>query len=132
LFKQYLRELPEPLLTFDEYDNFLGILKIENEEGKINKITEIMERIPIHNRYLLYYLFTLIIKISENKSENLMGIDNLAVVFTPNILNPRLGSNVDLSKIQNANTVLVQLINLYPSYFLEFDDFKIFLFYFEN
>jgi hypothetical protein len=72
-----LRELPEPLLTFDEYDNFLKLYGVDNRNDKIQLLSLAFKNVPIHNRYLLYYLFVLIKKIAENKNENLMGIDNL-------------------------------------------------------
>jgi hypothetical protein len=124
LYKQFIRDLPDPLLTYTQYDKLMiwyDNYKNYEEEENVSILANIMMDIPVCNRMMMYYLFFLIFKISENKTENLMNYDNLAVVFSPNILKSK---EVDFTKFQKAKSVFLKMIELYPKYLVDFVDYK--------
>jgi hypothetical protein len=117
VFKQYFRDLPEPLLTYDLYSEFLTLETLKNNEEKINFLKEIISFLPKVQKILLFYLLNLLKKISLNKSVNLMNEDNLAVVFAPNILKQK--DDVNINDIKKCNNVVSIMIDLFPNYLLD-------------
>eukprot|EP00053_Salpingoeca_punica_P017265 m.165904 g.165904 ORF g.165904 m.165904 type:complete len:555 (+) comp17163_c0_seq1:474-2138(+) len=91
LLKQYLRELPAPLLTFEKFDSFLSAVKIYNvdhDEG-LRLVKELATSLPPCNSTLLQYLCKFLRDINERSSVNKMNLANLATVFAPNFLLPK-------------------------------------------
>ena len=56
LLKLYFRELPEPLLTFDLYDDFIESHTGSDYQDKINKVAALIQQLPVENQILLKYL----------------------------------------------------------------------------
>jgi hypothetical protein len=130
LYKQFFRELPEPLLTFKEYKNFINVNTINKQDEKIKALNSIFKNIHIHYRNLFYYLLMLLKIICEKQKINMMNegkiflifLENLAVVFAPNIL--REVNQSDFSKIQDANKVVTFMIATFPKYLINLEDFE--------
>ncbi|KAM4784326.1 LOW QUALITY PROTEIN: rho GTPase-activating protein 8-like [Cyanocitta cristata] len=55
ILKTFLRELPQPLLTFDCYDHVLGITSVESCL-RATRCKEIIQGLPEHNYVVLKYL----------------------------------------------------------------------------
>eukprot|EP01103_Thecamoeba_quadrilineata_P008064 TRINITY_DN17852_c0_g1_i1.p1 TRINITY_DN17852_c0_g1~~TRINITY_DN17852_c0_g1_i1.p1 ORF type:complete len:606 (-),score=137.21 TRINITY_DN17852_c0_g1_i1:59-1876(-) len=87
LLKLYLRELPEPLLTHSLYDSFLRVLDVQNEV-QVTKLKELVQQLPIPNRKVLQQLLGYLSKVAQHSQKNFMGLQNLSVVFGPNLLRP--------------------------------------------
>jgi len=85
LFKLYIRNLPDPLLTHDLYNDFLSIQDSEVEE-KMQKLQELVGRLPPENRTFLTELLHFLKLVSTYSTENKMTESNLAIVFGPNLL----------------------------------------------
>lgn len=41
MLKSYLRELPEPMLTFDLYDDWINAMKINDQETRFHAFSEV-------------------------------------------------------------------------------------------
>ncbi|KAM8907899.1 rho GTPase-activating protein 8-like isoform 2-T2 [Spinachia spinachia] len=84
ILKTFLRELPEPLLTFRLYGQVQDLLNVESSL-RVSRCQQMMESLPEHNfmvaKYLLSFLHTSIV--------NKMSSSNLACVFGVNLLWPR-------------------------------------------
>lgn len=52
LMKLFLRDLPEPLLTYDLYDDFIHGSEITEEREKIQAMYSLLERLPQPNYHL--------------------------------------------------------------------------------
>ncbi|KAJ5077216.1 rho gtpase-activating protein 68f [Anaeramoeba ignava] len=85
LIKQYFRELPEPILTTNLYDTFVKLADLEETE-QFKKVFELFQSLPFYNKILALVLLRLLKKVSENCSINMMGIENLALIFGPTFL----------------------------------------------
>ncbi|CAG8517967.1 1480_t:CDS:10 [Ambispora gerdemannii] len=86
VLKQYFRQLPNPLFTFDLYPNFLEALSIKDQEEKLEKFRTLLSQLPKENYTTLKFLIHHLQRVRENASENLMTAKNLAVVFGPTLL----------------------------------------------
>jgi RalA-binding protein 1 len=85
LLKLFLRQFPEPLfppLLNPLFDRAAGI---QNEEEQVAALSEVISKLPAHNRLLLGWLMVHITHIAENSSVNLMSVPNMIVVFQPTL-----------------------------------------------
>lgn len=91
LLKQFFRELPEPLLPFQYYYQFLDIAdpsKGYDENEKVLRIFSLVENIPEVNLLILKHLLSFLNRVSRLSDINKMTVQNLAMVFGPNLLKP--------------------------------------------
>jgi len=89
LLKTFLRELQEPLLTFENYDEIIEFLDWPKEERSRNVKLILREKLPVENYELFKYLIEFLVKIMDRKDFNKMTSSNLAIVFAPNIIYAR-------------------------------------------
>ncbi|CAG8548918.1 6119_t:CDS:10 [Acaulospora morrowiae] len=86
VLKQYLRELPNPLLTYELYPNFLESIGLENEEEKLEKFRQLLLCLPKAHYDAIKYLMLHLDRVKQQEAENLMSAKNLSVVFGPTLL----------------------------------------------
>ncbi|VDM37296.1 unnamed protein product [Toxocara canis] len=82
LVKSFFREMPEPLITYDLYENFLNASEVEEAFERIRCLSVMVELLPKCNRSVLDRLMYHLARESVNK----MGSANLALIFAPCIL----------------------------------------------
>ncbi|XP_046498839.1 rho GTPase-activating protein 1 isoform X1 [Equus quagga] len=85
ILKTFLRELPEPLLTFDLYHHVVGFLNID-ESQRVEATLQALGTLPEENFLVLRFLTAFLVEISAHSDHNKMTNTNLAVVFGPNLL----------------------------------------------
>lgn len=83
LLKLYLRELPETILTKELAPNFEASKSISDPHVRAMYIKSLVEKLPILNYSTLNWVLILLINISQHRETNFMGIDNLALIFSP-------------------------------------------------
>jgi len=89
LLKQYLSELPEPLLLNRYLEVHMEISKIPNDDPKKVKCVQILLLLlPENNRLLFKLLIDLLQQVTLSKS-SLMDAHNIGVVFAPVLLKPQ-------------------------------------------
>ncbi|KAH3761497.1 Rho GTPase-activating protein [Pelomyxa schiedti] len=115
ILKLYLRELPDPLLTFDLFDSFVEATK--SGTAVAEKLTALVTKLPHVNRFTLYCLMSYLTKVSARSSENLMTSRNLAVVFGPTILRPREETMAIAANSEGINYVCESMINSFDTIF---------------
>ncbi|XP_076836950.1 rho GTPase-activating protein 24 isoform X2 [Brachyhypopomus gauderio] len=91
LLKLYLRELPEPLVPFSRYQEFLlcGKKMPSDREQGLMELKNLLHELPVANFNLLKYICQFLNEVQSYSSTNKMSIQNLATVFGPNILRPK-------------------------------------------
>ncbi|XP_068190336.1 rho GTPase-activating protein 24 isoform X3 [Antennarius striatus] len=107
LLKLYLRELPEPVVPFQRYDDFLSCSKLlgkDDETQGVKELRKLVERLPPVNYNLLTYICRFLDEVQSYSGVNKMSVQNLATVFGPNILRPKVEDPVAIME----GTVLVQ------------------------
>ncbi|EGC29763.1 hypothetical protein DICPUDRAFT_158606 [Dictyostelium purpureum] len=98
LLKAYLRELKDPLCTFEHYDMFVACESISDEKVKVELLKKVITHLPPYNRKVFKYICSFLLKVVENSEVNKMSPDALSVVFLPTILRPK--ANTDLEILQ--------------------------------
>jgi len=85
LFKKWLREMPDPLLTHERYSDFVQLFG-KTEREKLDKFPKLLNSLPTANKKMVMELNAFAYKISEKSEINKMTAKNLAIVFGPNLL----------------------------------------------
>lgn len=90
LLKQFFRDLPEPLLTFDNYSKFIEIASIKETptDEKVKQVFALVETLPPEHQIILKHLLSFLNRVSRLSDLNKMTVANLAMVFGPNLLRP--------------------------------------------
>ncbi|GAA6053119.1 hypothetical protein JCM3770_002862 [Rhodotorula araucariae] len=86
VLKLWFRELPEPLLTWELYHQFIEVAKIENDRLRHIRLHERVNELPDPNYATLKYLMGHLDKVAQREAVNQMSVSNLAIVFGPNLL----------------------------------------------
>ncbi|XP_028036945.1 rho GTPase-activating protein 6 isoform X1 [Bombyx mandarina] len=91
LLKEFLRDLPDPLLCRDLYSAFLHTQKIHNRHFQWEAIRLIVQLLPAAHRDTLNVLLSFLSQLAEHSGDEIkpghkMDPGNLATIFAPNIL----------------------------------------------
>ncbi|KAJ2949671.1 hypothetical protein O0L34_g15597 [Tuta absoluta] len=86
VLKSFFRELPEPLLTFDLYDDFILAAEITDPQERVSSIFTILKKLPKPNFDLVERLIFHLARVALGEDHNRMGPNALAIVFAPCIL----------------------------------------------
>uniref|UniRef100_A0A7N9CD02 Rho GTPase activating protein 8 n=1 Tax=Macaca fascicularis TaxID=9541 RepID=A0A7N9CD02_MACFA len=115
ILKTFLRELPQPLLTFQAYEQILGITCVESSL-RVTCCRQILRSLPEHNYVVLRYLMGFLHAVSQESIFNKMNSSNLACVFGLNLIWPSQGSS-SLSALVPLNLFTELLIEYYEKIF---------------
>ncbi|XP_051971302.1 rho GTPase-activating protein 29-like isoform X3 [Xyrauchen texanus] len=124
VLKLYLRQLPEPLILFRYYNDFIGLAKesqsiivdeVEASRGRptsdclqisvelnrvLFKIKDLLRQLPPAHYKTLQFLIQHLHRVSERADENKMTASNLGIIFGPTLLKPRQAdAEVSLSSL---------------------------------
>ena len=83
--KQYLRELPEPLLTHNLYSDFMKVLSLPQNQ-RLQALRKVVHDLPEPNYNNFRYLVKFLSKLTEKSDINKMTTSNIAIVVGPNLL----------------------------------------------
>lgn len=110
VLKHYFRQLPNPLLTYELYSQFIELASIDTAEKRFETCMNLLSQLPQANHDTLKVLIQHLARVRSRSSENLMTAKNLAVVFAPTLLRDRDPSR-DLLDISYKNATIEYLIN---------------------
>ncbi|XP_063043989.1 rho GTPase-activating protein 1 isoform X2 [Engraulis encrasicolus] len=85
ILKTFLRELPEPLLTYQLYNDIINFQNVD-KDAQVVTIQNLLAMLPQENYASLKYLILFLAEVSAQSEINKMNNSNLAVVFGPNLL----------------------------------------------
>ncbi|NXB81927.1 RHG25 protein, partial [Donacobius atricapilla] len=113
LFKLYLRELPEPVVPWLQYEDFLlcgQALEADETKGH-QELLKQLSLLPRDNYNLLSYICRFLYEIQLNSSVNKMSVDNLATVIGVNLIRPRIEDPAVIMRgtpqVQKVMTVMI-------------------------
>ncbi|KAJ7985775.1 hypothetical protein DPEC_G00343970 [Dallia pectoralis] len=85
ILKTFLRELPEPLLTYQLYNDIVNFHNVDSG-SQVASIRSMLATLPEENYASLKFLIEFLAQVSAQSEINKMNNANLAVVFGPNLL----------------------------------------------
>uniref|UniRef100_A0A665TMZ3 Myosin IXb n=1 Tax=Echeneis naucrates TaxID=173247 RepID=A0A665TMZ3_ECHNA len=112
LVKRWLRELPDPLMTFSLYSDFLHAVELPEKAERIRAVYQKVDELPPANYNTLERLIFHLVRVSKEQEHNKMSPNSLAIVFAPCILrspdadDPFLGIK-DVSKTTQCVEILI-------------------------
>ncbi|XP_009068959.1 PREDICTED: SH3 domain-binding protein 1, partial [Acanthisitta chloris] len=120
--KSYLRELPQPLMTFELYDEWIKVASLKDVESRVQSLQETCSRLPQDSYNNLRYLIKFLAKLAEHQEVNKMTPSNIAIVLGPNLLwsqqsrgDPMQLDLASVSSIQGVVEALIQNVDtLFP------------------
>ncbi|XP_042862271.1 rho GTPase-activating protein 12-like isoform X2 [Penaeus japonicus] len=118
--KLFFRELKEPLIPFANYQDFIQATGSEyrKKNQQVEKLTKAVRQLPVENYDTLKVLLQHLLRVSEYESENRMSISNLAIVFGPCLLWPKITNAQDLmTDVMLHNRVIEGLLLDYHKIF---------------
>ncbi|XP_062564164.1 unconventional myosin-IXa-like isoform X3 [Armigeres subalbatus] len=86
VLKSFLREMPEPLLTFDRYDDFLRAADLSDGTDRVQTLLSLIKKIPPAHHCLLERLIFHLALVAKLEQYNRMSASSLAIVFAPCVL----------------------------------------------
>ncbi|XP_054833277.1 rho GTPase-activating protein 44 isoform X2 [Eublepharis macularius] len=92
--KSYLRELPEPLMTFELYEEWIQASNIQDQDKRMQALWNALEKLPKASFNNLRYLIKFLAKLTEYQDANKMTPSNIAIVLGPNLLWPQAEGNI--------------------------------------
>ncbi|KAM9091298.1 unconventional myosin-IXa isoform 3-T8 [Megaptera novaeangliae] len=111
VFKQWLRDLPNPLMTFELYEEFLRAMGLQERKETIRGVYSVIDQLSRTHLNTLERLIFHLVRIALQEDTNRMSANALAIVFAPCIL--RCPDTIDpLQSVQDISktTTCVELI----------------------
>ncbi|XP_033490984.2 unconventional myosin-IXAb-like isoform X10 [Epinephelus lanceolatus] len=111
VLKQWLRDLPSPLLTFELYEEFLRAMGQPDKREVIRGVYSVIDQLSRTHLSALERLIFHLVRIALQEETNRMSANALAIVFAPCIL--RCPDTIDpLQSVQDISktTACVELI----------------------
>ncbi|XP_057717136.1 rho GTPase-activating protein 17b isoform X2 [Corythoichthys intestinalis] len=84
--KSYLRELPEPLMTFALYDEWTQASSVSDPDKRLQALWVTCDRLPKTHKANFRYLVKFLAKLAQDRDVNKMSPSNIAIVLGPNLL----------------------------------------------
>ncbi|KAJ8304274.1 hypothetical protein KUTeg_017857 [Tegillarca granosa] len=112
VLKGFLRDLPEPLLTYELYDDFIRTTEIHDEKERVQSIYAVIDKLPKPNHDLLERLVFHLARVAMHEHSNKMSANGLAIVFAPCLLrtNKKLQAQESLNQVPKLTVVVEHII----------------------
>uniref|UniRef100_G3U166 Rho GTPase activating protein 25 n=1 Tax=Loxodonta africana TaxID=9785 RepID=G3U166_LOXAF len=114
LLKLYLRDLPEPVVPWSQYEGFLlcGQLMNADEAKAQQEMMKQLSILPRENYNLLSYICRFLHEIQLNCAVNKMSVDNLATVIGVNLIRSKVEDPAVIMRgtpqIQRVMTMMIR------------------------
>ena len=129
ILKRYLRKLPNPVITYEIYDALIDTVRADNMAVKyplgknvevtpqeMAPIASVLKQLPKEHIYLLKVLSVHLEKVMNYKDSNLMGLNNLALVFAPGLIRDLSGEK-DILDMKERNYIIGFILEHYKQLF---------------
>ncbi|KAI8988696.1 hypothetical protein BDB01DRAFT_842265 [Pilobolus umbonatus] len=124
--KQFLRELPEPLLTYTYYDDFINASASNDYDERVYLMKKVVKKLPYPNYVLLKKIIEHLVNVTDFETTNHMYATNLAIVFGPTLLQPGPGPASFATTMSNLghhqNIVKYLILNYHYLFDVEHDE----------
>jgi len=108
--KTYLRNLPEPLMTFKMHTSFIAAAKLDAYEQRVAEVARLVDQLPEPHKRMLEILCCHLEKVAAKSYKNMMTVGNLGVCFGPTLLRDEEETVAAIMDIKFANVVVEILV----------------------
>ncbi|XP_061823410.1 rho GTPase-activating protein 17a isoform X10 [Nerophis lumbriciformis] len=106
--KSYLRELPEPLMTHQHYDEWSQACSVSDPDKRLQALWIVCDKLPKNNKNNLRYLVKFLAKLTQDSDVNKMTPSNIAIVLGPNLLWAKTeGSLAEMAAATSVHVVAI-------------------------
>uniref|UniRef100_A0A4W6GBV8 Rho GTPase-activating protein 17 n=1 Tax=Lates calcarifer TaxID=8187 RepID=A0A4W6GBV8_LATCA len=106
--KSYLRELPEPLMTYQLYDEWIQASSVSDPDKRLQALWVVCDKLPKNNKTNLRYLVKFLAKLAQDSEVNKMTPSNIAIVLGPNLLWAKTeGSLAEMAAATSVHVVAI-------------------------
>ncbi|XP_062269898.1 rho GTPase-activating protein 17a isoform X4 [Platichthys flesus] len=106
--KSYLRELPEPLMNYQLYDEWIQASSVTDPDKRLQALWVVCDKLPKNNKSNLRYLVKFLAKLAQDSETNKMTASNLAIVLGPNLLWAKTeGSLAEMAAATSVHVVTI-------------------------
>ncbi|XP_060748742.1 rho GTPase-activating protein 44 isoform X10 [Tachysurus vachellii] len=106
--KSYLRELPEPIMTSQLYDEWIQASNVQDMDKRLQALLTSCEKLPTANLNNFRYLIKFLAKLTEYQDANKMTPSNIAIVLGPNLL----WTHSEANMTEMMTTVSLQIVGI--------------------
>ncbi|XP_034564084.1 rho GTPase-activating protein 44-like [Notolabrus celidotus] len=106
--KSYLRELPEPLMSYELYNDWIQASNIQDQDKRLQALLSACEKLPPANNNNFKYLIKFLSKLTDDQDVNKMTPGNIAIVLGPNLLWMNNEGNIT----EMMTTVSLQIVGI--------------------
>ncbi|XP_065805680.1 rho GTPase-activating protein 44 isoform X3 [Labrus bergylta] len=106
--KSYLRELPEPLMSYELYNDWIQASNIQDQDKRLQALLSACEKLPPANNNNFKYLIKFLSKLTDYQDFNKMTPGNIAIVLGPNLLWMNNEGNIT----EMMTTVSLQIVGI--------------------
>ncbi|XP_016139638.1 rho GTPase-activating protein 17-like isoform X2 [Sinocyclocheilus grahami] len=126
--KSYLRELPEPLMTYQLYDEWTQASNVPDPDKRLQALWVTCNQLPKNNKANFRYLIKFLAKLAQESDVNKMTPSNIAIVLGPNLLWTKTeGSLAEMAAATSVHvvTIIEPIIQHADWFFPEDVDFNV-------
>ncbi|TSK14659.1 Rho GTPase-activating protein 17 [Bagarius yarrelli] len=106
--KSYLRELPEPLMTYELYDEWIQASNVSDPDKRLQALWVTCDQLPKNNKANFRYLVKFLAKLAQESEVNKMTPSNIAIVLGPNLLWQKTeGSLAEMAAATSVHVVTI-------------------------
>ncbi|XP_021935652.1 rho GTPase-activating protein 44-like isoform X2 [Zootermopsis nevadensis] len=114
--KSYLRDLPEPLMTYTLYEEWMAAARIQSSnEARHHALKQVIDKLPQANFDNLRYLIKFLSALSRNQEVNKMTPQNIAIVIAPNLIwsqaDETTTMGMNMSSANTYSSIVDSLVN---------------------
>uniref|UniRef100_UPI00358EAB1A rho GTPase-activating protein 15-like isoform X2 n=1 Tax=Myxine glutinosa TaxID=7769 RepID=UPI00358EAB1A len=111
--KLFFRELSEPLLL----NTFIAAAQLATHEEKVQTMRNLIQQLPTPNHDTAHFLFHHLQRVVENRLDNRMCMQNLAILFGPTLLRPDLDGGCPAIHAMHQSQVIEVILSDVNSFF---------------
>ncbi|XP_066564505.1 rho GTPase-activating protein 15 isoform X2 [Amia ocellicauda] len=86
--KMFFRELPEPLVPYGFFNDFVETVKIPDYLDRLTRMKWLVQKLPPPNHDTMRFIFTHLKRVNEHSDTNRMTTQNIGIVFGPTLMRP--------------------------------------------
>ncbi|KAK3602085.1 hypothetical protein CHS0354_029508 [Potamilus streckersoni] len=118
ILKQFIRELPIPLLTSEYIEAFTQVERISDKKNQLKALNLLVLLLPDENRDLLKSLLQFLSHVVDHSDQNKMGLVNVGMIMAPNLFmsptnHPTKSKNihaVEITMATETSNIMMMLI----------------------